>query len=186
MVIAFMPDCFKQEYPSTRVILDCSEIRVQSPSSLVLQSELYSTYKSHTAYKELVGIAPTGSIVFVSHLYTGCISDKEITRVSGILDLIEEGDSVMADKGFEIADLLSIRKASLNIPPFLNTSDQFTAEDVEETQSIAQVRIHVERAIRSIKEYHIFNTVLPLSLAGSINQIWTVACLLTNFQGNLF
>ena len=23
MVIAFMPDCFKQEYPSTRVILDC-------------------------------------------------------------------------------------------------------------------------------------------------------------------
>ena len=177
MVIAFMPDCFKQEYPSTRVILYCSEIHVQSPSSLVLQLELYSTYKSHTTYKGLVGIAPTGSIVFVSHLYTGCISDKEITRVSGILDLIEEGDSVMADKGFEIADLLSIRKASLNIPPFLNTSDQFTAEDVEETQSIAQVRINVERAIRRIKEYHIFNTVLPLSLAGSINQIWTVACL---------
>ena len=92
----------------------------------------------------------------------------------------------MVDKGFEIADLLSIRKASLNIPPFLNTSDQFTVEDVEETQLIAQVRIHVERAIRCIKEYHIFNTVLPLRLAGSINQIWTVAYLLTNFQGNLF
>ena len=38
----FMPDGFKQLYPSTRVILDCTEIFVQTPSSLLLQSQLYS------------------------------------------------------------------------------------------------------------------------------------------------
>ena len=32
-------------------------------------------------------------------LYTGGISDKKITRCSGVLDLLEAGDSVMADKG---------------------------------------------------------------------------------------
>ena len=100
-----MPDSFKKLYPSTRVILDCTEIYVQTPSSLLLQSQLYSSYKSNTTLKGLIGIAPHGPITFVSSLYTGSISDKEITRCSGILDLLEANDSVMADKGFDIEDL---------------------------------------------------------------------------------
>ena len=38
---------------------------------------------------------------FVSTMYAGGISDKEITRCSGILDLTEPGDSVTANKGFD-------------------------------------------------------------------------------------
>ena len=38
-------------------------------------------------------------------MYTGAISDKEITRCSGVLDLLERNDSVMANKGFDIEDL---------------------------------------------------------------------------------
>ena len=34
-----MPTFFKEQYPATRLILDCSEIRLQSLSSLVLQTE---------------------------------------------------------------------------------------------------------------------------------------------------
>lgn len=75
-------------------------------SSKVLKSEFYSTYMSHTTLKGLVGIAPHGSVTFVSSLYQGSILDKEITRRSGILSLLEEGDEVMADKGFLIQDLL--------------------------------------------------------------------------------
>ena len=99
-----MPECFKNIYPKTRVILDCTEIKVQRPSSKVLNSEFYSAYKSHTTLKCLVGIAPHGAVTFVSSLFQGSISDKEITRRSGILSLIEEGDEVMADKGFLIQD----------------------------------------------------------------------------------
>ena len=114
-----MPECFKNIYPKTRVIVDCTEIKVQRPSSKVLNSEFYSAYKSHTTLKCLVGIAPHGAVTFVSSLYQGSTSNKEITRRSGILSLIK-GDKVMADKGFLIQDLLEPKKATLTIPPFLS------------------------------------------------------------------
>ena len=42
-VKANLPDCFKLTYPNTCVILDCTEIKVQTPSSKVLNSEFYSS-----------------------------------------------------------------------------------------------------------------------------------------------
>ena len=180
-----MPDAFHLLYPATRVILDCTELFVQTPTSLLLQSELYSSYKSNTTLKGLIGITPHGAISCISPLYTGSISDKEITRCSGILDLLEHGDSVMADKGFNIDDLLKEKGVGLNIPPFLQSQAQFSAQDVHETKTIAKLRIHVEIAIRRIKEFHFFDSEEPLSSLGSVNQLYTVACLLTNFQGPL-
>ena len=41
-----MPDCFKQPYPNTRDIIDCTEIKTQQPSSLLLNSQLYSNKAS--------------------------------------------------------------------------------------------------------------------------------------------
>lgn len=151
-----MPDGFKELYPSTIVILDCTEIFVQTPSSLLLQSQLYSSYKSSTTLKGLIGITPHGAVSFVSSLYSGNISDKEITRCSGILDLLEEGDSVMADKGFDIEALLNAKNVELQIPPFLEDQTQFSEADVLKTKAIASLRIHVERAISRINEYHFF------------------------------
>ena len=182
-----MPDCFKTLYCHTRVILDCTELKCQTPSALYVNSQMYSHYKSHTTFKGLIGITPSGAVSFVSQLYSGSISDVDITRQSGIVKLLEHGDDVMADKGFTISHLLEKQGATLNIPPFLTDKrSQFTKQEVASTQNIARVRIHVERAIRRIKEYHLFDSVIPLSLAGSINQIWTVCALLTNFRGPLF
>ena len=114
-----MPDCFKELFPNVRVIIDCTEIKIQTPSSLLLHSEFYSNYKSTTTLKSLVGITPAGAISFVSSLYTGSISDKDITQRCGIIQLLEENDGVMADKGFTIDDLLLPIKCTLNVPPFL-------------------------------------------------------------------
>lgn len=72
----------------------------------------------------------------------------EIVERSGILDLpFNDGDSVMADKGFTISDVLPLG-VSLNIPPFLGGSRQMPPEEVMKTQEIARLRIHVERAIK--------------------------------------
>ena len=96
-----MPQSFKDKYPKTRVIIDGTEIKCQTPSSLVSHSETYSTYKSHTTFKGLIGIAPSGHITFTLQLYAGSISDRELTVRSGILKLrYSDGDIVMGDKRF--------------------------------------------------------------------------------------
>lgn len=121
----------------------------------------------------------------LSQLYTGSISDREIVLRSGILfQEFEDGDSVMADKGFQIQDILPL-VVNLNIPPFLGGNSQMSAEDVVRTQQIASVRIHVERAINKMKNFRIWEGVVPLSLFGVVNQMWSVCAFLCNAQDPL-
>lgn len=68
-----MPEDFRKSYPSTRVIIDCTEVKCAMPSSLLLNSEFFSAYKNHTTLKGLVGISPSGAIPYINQLYTGSI-----------------------------------------------------------------------------------------------------------------
>ncbi|XP_068738821.1 uncharacterized protein [Montipora capricornis] len=121
-----MPEDFRKAYSSTRIIIDCTEVKRAMPSSSLLNSELFSTYKNHTT--------------------------------------------------------VPLKGVSLNIPPFLGTSTQMPAEDGVRTQEIAQLRIHVERAINKLKNFHIWDSIIPLNLFGVANQMWSVCAFLCNIQ----
>ena len=129
--------------------------------------------------KALVGIAPHGAVTFVSSLYGGSISDKEIFKQSGRAELLSENVAVMVDKGFQISDCC---KCKVYRPPFLSEQKQMAAHQVKETQAIARLRVHVERVIRRIKENKFFECVIPISHVYNINQLFVVACLLSNYQ----
>ena len=143
---------FKQ-YPNTGILIDCIEVFIQRPSSLQSQALTFSNYKNHNTFKVLIGISPGGVIAFVLDLWGGRVSDQEITEKGGLLDLLEPGDNVMADKGFDIQDILAPIGVRLNIPPFLAKKQQLTAREVGKTRRIAALHIHVERAIGRIKSY---------------------------------
>ena len=178
-----MLQSFENTYPSAHCMTDFTELFCHRPSSLSTQSCMYSHYKSHVTYKGLLGIAPSGGIAFNSQLYDGSISDKEIVRRSGILDerFWQPVDSVMADRGFTIDEELKQLKVNLNTPAFLRVKSQLAKAEVKESQTIASVRIHVDRAISRIK-FRIIRNEIPSTFHGSINQIWTVCCLLCNFM----
>ena len=97
-----MTKYFKERYPTTRVIIDATEIYIEQPHLPELQQMTFSNYKNDNTFKALIGISPDGTTTFVSSLFPGSISDKALTRQSGILDLLESGDLVMADRGFDI------------------------------------------------------------------------------------
>ena len=103
-----------------------------------------SDYKSHTTVKALVTIAPGGGFTSV---YPGSISEKEITVRSGILnpELWESGDDLMAERGFDIEDLLREQGNELIMSSFLNGRDQLTETELVRSQQIVSEHIHVER-----------------------------------------
>lgn len=75
------------------------------------------------------------------------MTDKEITLSSGLLPLLNSGDMVMADKGFEVETELAEINVVLNKPPKLGQHKQMAASDVGKTWIIAELHIHIERCI---------------------------------------
>ena len=160
-----MPTVFRKKYPSTVAIIDASEIFIETPSDLVLQSSSRSNYKHHNTAKFLVACTPNGAISFISPLYLGSIADPELTKISGFLEKVSPGVSIMADRGFTSKDLLSTIEVDLNLSPFLRGKKQLSAEEVAEGRSIASLRIHVERAIGRMKHYQILTGTIRLKMA---------------------
>ncbi|XP_074106840.1 uncharacterized protein LOC141532408 [Cotesia typhae] len=159
------------------VIVDCTEFQCQSPSNFEHQGNLYSSYKARTTYKALIGCTPNGGVCFVSDVYEGSISDREIFIKSNIADHLEPGDLVLADRGFTVHDIVESKQAYLNIPPFLNGRQRLSSQEEMETKRIAKQRIYVEHVIGRIKQFRLLQKVLPLSLRSSMSQILFVcAC----------
>ena len=180
-----LPHVFKEKYPSTFAIIDGSEIFIETPSDLQMQSSTWSNYKHHNTAKFLVACTPNGAVSYISPVFVGAISDVELTRASGFLEKIPRNIpdiSIMADRGFTIQDQLSSIGVKLNIPPFLGRRKQLTKEEAESGRKIASVRIHVERAIGRLKHFAILRSTIPLTMARLINQIVYVCACLTSFQ----
>ena len=89
-----------------------------------IQQLTFSHYKNHNTYKSLIGLSPSGVVTFVSDLFPGSISDRDLVRRSGMLALLTPGDTIMADWGFDIADDLTPLGVCIDIPPFLRDKQQ--------------------------------------------------------------
>lgn len=98
---------------------------------------------------------------------------------------LQYGDIILADKGFEIKNILEEVGINLNIPTFRVNGIQFECSDIEYIRKIAHERVHVERAIRRLKSFKILSHRIPITLLGCINQIYTVCALLSNFMSPL-
>ena len=97
-----IPTCFKKNYNRCVSIVDCTEIFKQRPHNLNARAKTWSNYKHHNTIKYFIGCAPSGAINFISDGWGGRVSDKEITRKCGFLNLIENQDQVLADRGFTV------------------------------------------------------------------------------------
>lgn len=178
-----LPPAFKTNYPGCTFIIDCTEIRTETPSDPEQQHYLYSSYKGGYTIKLLIGIIPNGMISFISRIYGGRRSDSHITVNSGFLSLVEPGDVVLSDKGFpNIRTTMAEKGAVLVMPPFSTGGQQFSQENMDTTYQIAQVRIHVERVIQRLKIFHILKHRIPLSLIPQMNKVVQVYSALVNMQ----
>uniref|UniRef100_A0A9J7X5L4 THAP-type domain-containing protein n=1 Tax=Cyprinus carpio carpio TaxID=630221 RepID=A0A9J7X5L4_CYPCA len=182
---ATMPQCFREKFPNTTCVIDCSETPLQKPCNLDSRGEYYSHYYGQNTIKYLVPIAPCGLIMFISPAYGGRCSDKFITANSGFLEYLRPGDEVMADRGFTITDLLYERKVKLIIPAFTKRGMQLSEEDTINTRRIANVRVHVERVICRLKNFKILSQTVPINLTPKIDNILRICAALCNLRSNI-
>lgn len=175
----YYPKCFKK-YDNVVGIIDCTEGVIEKPSIAKAQSQTYSTYKSRNTWKKLICITPAGTISFISKSYGGAASDRFITENCGLLDKLNEGDNIMADKGFNISDLLICKQSKLIIPPFLREKGKFSQRNCTITSNIAKARIHVERAIARIKDFRLLQGAFPLTLKDQLDNIFIICSAITN------
>ena len=91
--------------------------------------------------------------------------------------MFDDGDEIMADKGFNIRDLTDKIGVKLNLSIFLGARSQFEASETVINQKIASNRIHVERYIKKVKKFRLLDGTIPLfpMLARAIQVI--ISCL---------
>ncbi|XP_044596703.1 uncharacterized protein LOC123273366 [Cotesia glomerata] len=140
----YMQEGFKKLYPSTRVIVDATEIPIDKPSNLIAQQATFSTYKNKNTVKVLVGGSPDGILCYHSAAYGGSTSDRQIVERSDLVKKCQKGDSVMADRGFNVQDIFESQGVTVNIPHFLK-GKQLPSVTVLSDRKLASKRVHIER-----------------------------------------
>ena len=68
-------------------------------------------------------------------------------------NMFDDGDEIMADKGFTIIGLTDKIEVRLNLPIFLESRGQFEANETVINQKMAFNRIHMERFIDKVKRF---------------------------------
>ncbi|XP_041376934.1 uncharacterized protein LOC121389396 [Gigantopelta aegis] len=185
-----MPMEFRKYFgKKVAVIIDCLEILIEIPSNLTARAQTWSSYKHHNTVKFLMGIRPQGTVSFISKGWGGRATDKYITEHSGFLNYILPGDIVLADRGFDIKDIMGSLCAKAKIPAFTRGKDQLSPLEIESTRKIAHCRIHVERVIGCVRQkYTMLDSTIPIRFMMTkdsesmtiLDKICHVCCSLTN------
>ena len=137
-----IPKAF-QGFENLRGIINCTEFFIEKPFRISSQRSTFSSYKSRNTFKLLISMSPIPHINFVSNLYSGSISDKELTKQCGFIDQLNAGDVIMADKGFNVQDLFAQKHVRLLAPPLM-AKGRVSPKATTMTRRIARVRVHVE------------------------------------------
>lgn len=185
-----LPNAFRNKhFEKTVCIIDCFEIFTEKPSNLLASAQCYSTYKSHHTMKYLIAISPQGSICFISNGWGGRTSDKFITENSNFLSHLLPGDLVLADRGFNVRESVQSFQAEIKVPAFVRGKKQLHPVDLENTRSLASLRIHIERVIGVVRQkYTLLQSTVPITFTDIdkendvmyLDKIVKVCCALTN------
>eukprot|EP00752_Nemacystus_decipiens_P011620 g10315.t1 len=135
-----------------------------------------------------------GAICFVGEVYPGGMSDVEVVKADKVVDKMKEaglannGCQLMADRGFNSMSPSLIRAGIHFVaPPWKRRTEvQFTAADMDVTREVANLRIHVERAIGALKTWRIVEHKFNHKQYDHITMCFRVVAALVNMTQQPF
>lgn len=182
LVRFYAPHDFADKFPNTRVIVDGTECPINQPQVPLAQQATFSNYKNKNTVKVVVGASPGGLISFISPAYGGSASDRSIIENSNLLKSCSRGDSIMADKGFDIQDMCAPYDVTVNHPAMLKKKNRLSAATVLKDRKIASKRVHIERLIGLAKTFKILAKPLVRSETQLASDITFICFMLCNFR----
>lgn len=182
LVTFFAPRDFRAKFPKTRVILDGLEIPVKKPSNPAAQQITFSGYKNRNTGKTVVGVTPGGLTSYISHAYGGSASDRQIIERSPLTSIMDPGDAMMVDKGFDVQDIFAPLNVTVNIPTFFRKKNRLSSKSVLRDRRISSKRVHVERIIGMAKTFKILTQPLVTTEAMLSSDILFICFMLVNFR----
>ncbi|KAL4711519.1 hypothetical protein ACJJTC_000535 [Scirpophaga incertulas] len=183
-----LPIAFRHNYHDVSCIIDCLEIDIQKPSKALYQALTWSEYKKGNTVKYLISCTPNGLINYISQGFGGRASDVTIVENCNFLDELQPGSCILADRGFKhIEQILHEKGIKLLRPPSVIASAKLSKAEVRQTKIIASLRIHVERVIRRLREFHMLkqHSVINNNLIRVLDHVIIIACALINLQDSI-
>ena len=182
-----MPLEFRTYFGRCIAIIDCFEVFIERPSNLKARAQTWSNYKSHNTAKYLIAITPQGTVSFISKGWGGRVSDQHLTTECGLLEFLNPGDQILADRGFNIQESVGYYCAEVKLPAYTRGKKQLSQLEVDTTRQLARVRIHVERVIGLIRnKYTILQSTIPISMINTtdnacmLDKVVFICCALCN------
>ena len=179
---------FRKSFKNVTGVGDCLEISIQKPIDAFEQALTWSDYKKGNTLKYYVVISPNGLFMFCSACYGGRTTDEVVVSHCGFLDLLKKGMVIMLDRGFKkVYSMLLEKGCDIVRPPSVSEGKQLSKEQVLTGRKIAGVRIHVERAIRRIREFKFLgpHACIQHSLIKYADAAMSLVCGLINLQSCL-
>ena len=130
LVKYIVPSDFKSKFPKARIVVDGTECPIKKLKNPKNQQETFSTYKNRNTFKVLVGASPGGLLTYVSPAYGGAASDRQIVERGNLPDKCDSGDSIMADKGFNVWEIFAQSDVTINIPTFFKKNNRLSNKSV--------------------------------------------------------
>ena len=161
-------------------IIDWTEIFIKRALNLQAHAQTWSTYKNNNTIKYFISITPVGTILFLLHGWGGQVSDKELTNTCGFLEYQQNGDLILADKGFTVAKECATCEAVLEIPTFTKGKNQLSKCEVDKSRELANVRIHVERVIGRLRKFEYLNSTIPIFQVDLLDSRIVTICGMVN------
>ena len=182
-----MPVNFARLFPTTKIILDATEIPIEKPSNTAAQSITFSTYKNRNTAKTMIGCTPRGVVTYISDAYGGSVSDRQIIERSSLIAKYPfcSGDSIMADRGIMVQDLFASKNVKVNTPHMLKGKHQLAPAELVEDRRIASKRIHVERVIGLCKTFKILKKEMKSKRLQLANRIIFICFMINNFRSSI-
>jgi hypothetical protein len=169
-------------FPSTILVLDCTEIPVCSASCIACRTQMWSQYKKRHTLKTLIAVTPGGMIVYNGPFYGGKAFDNFLFKESKLLNSCKPGDSIMVDKGFRIEEDCRLHGVHLIRPAFKENDEQLGYEDCDHSRMVALARVHVEWVMERLKNFRILQDKIQWNYLELMDDILIVICGLVNLS----